>query len=406
MKMIETNVIKRTTSHILKYSNKEKLCYIDRLFKDYEVALKECIEQILNGKLPLKPLLTSSLLTFSTIEHARWKQVVYKQASEIVRSSVKKNKELRYKKYKKVYKYFKEKGRMLRFTSKKFSELTLKMRWYVKPVTENITINVDERFLNFQEGNSFDEFINLKLPYFIEGKRKSIQINLPIKHHKHSLKYKSWERAKTIQLLKKNKSYYINFIYKKELPIVKEAGDSIGIDVGYKKLITTSREEYIGGNLEELYEKIAKAERGSKNYRDLLKLRNNLIRKAINDLDISNVKTIFMEELKGLKANTFRKENKKTNRKFRNKSQYALYTKVYKLLKVKCEEQGVQIVKVSPAYTSQTCSRCKTVNEKNRKGELYSCKSCGLKIDADFNASINILNRGVYSPSDAEKLNL
>jgi len=56
--------------------------------------------------------------------------------------------------------------------------------------------------------------------------------------------------------------------------------------------------------------------------------------------------------------------------------------------------------KVSPSYTSQTCSNCGSINKNNRKGEIYYCDSCGIIIDADYNASINILHRGVYNPSN------
>ena len=149
-----------------------------------------------------------------------------------------------------------------------------------------------------------------------------------------------------------------------------------------------------------MYSKITGAQRGSKNYTQLLKQRDNLLRQSINKLDLSDVRVIFVEELKGLKSSTFKKDNNKSSRDFRNKSQYALYTKVYSYLKLKCEEQGISLVKVSPAYTSQTCSRCKVIDKSNRQGEKFICKSCGLEIDADYNAAINILNRGVYSPSD------
>ena len=59
-----------------------------------------------------------------------------------------------------------------------------------------------------------------------------------------------------------------------------------------------------------------------------------------------------------------------------------------------CEENGVLLTKVNPAYTSQTCSSCGTVCKSNRKGELYKCNVCSLEIDADYNAAINILHRG------------
>jgi transposase len=64
------------------------------------------------------------------------------------------------------------------------------------------------------------------------------------------------------------------------------------------------------------------------------------------------------------------------------------------------EVKGIELVKVSPAYTSQTCSKCGHVDEKSRNGEHFSCTCCGYQIDADYNAAINIHNRGVYSLSN------
>lgn len=229
---------------------------------------------------------------------------------------------------------------------------------------------------------------------------KTEGINLPIKQHKNSLKFKDWDRANTISLTKEKGNFYVNFFFKKDTPPLKNSGKSIGIDIGYKKLISTSEGAFIGTNLKDIYERISKKKRGSKKYKKLLRYRNNEMRRVINKWDISNVKIIFVEELKGLKDRVFVKN---MNKDFKNKSQYALYSNVVQLLERKCEEQGIRMVKVSPEYTSQTCSRCKAIDKYNRCGEKYICSSCGLEIDADYNASINILNRGVYSLSNTEK---
>lgn len=61
------------------------------------------------------------------------------------------------------------------------------------------------------------------------------------------------------------------------------------------------------------------------------------------------------------------------------------------------EEEGFHLIKVAPAYTSQTCSNCGSQDESYRKGEDFECDECGMKMDADTNAARNILALGVYS---------
>lgn len=50
---------------------------------------------------------------------------------------------------------------------------------------------------------------------------------------------------------------------------------------------------------------------------------------------------------------------------------------------------------VNPAYTSQQCSQCGHTCKKNRESQAeFHCTKCGLKLNADTNAAINILQRG------------
>ena len=84
-----------------------------------------------------------------------------------------------------------------------------------------------------------------------------------------------------------------------------------------------------------------------------------------------------------------------------NKMQYWSYRNVIDKLDKLSEIEGFNLIKVEPAYTSQICSKCGLIDKSNRKGEIYQC-SCGLLIDADTNAAINILHRGVYNPSTKE----
>ena len=54
------------------------------------------------------------------------------------------------------------------------------------------------------------------------------------------------------------------------------------------------------------------------------------------------------------------------------------------------------VVKVDPAYTSQTCAQCGHVGKENRKTQAtFNCMACGHTANADRNAAVNILDRGL-----------
>ncbi|MYC61423.1 MAG: transposase, partial [Caldilineaceae bacterium SB0661_bin_34] len=54
------------------------------------------------------------------------------------------------------------------------------------------------------------------------------------------------------------------------------------------------------------------------------------------------------------------------------------------------------VLKVDAAYTSQTCSSCGHISQGNRRTQAtFKCVACGFKANADHNAALNILARGL-----------
>ncbi len=198
-----------------------------------------------------------------------------------------------------------------------------------------------------------------------------------------------------MQLSVINGNYYITLFYDKELPEQRQIGNILGIDQGYKKLLSCSDGKTFGQELEKVYNQLANKVRGSKAYKRLLIHKKNLINYYINQLDTTNAKEIVIEQLKRVKHKT--KQKKSIGTKFMNKMQYWSYRLVIDRLERLCEENGILLTKVNPAYTSQTCSNCGCIDKKSRKGELYQCQHCGYVNDADINAAINISRMGVYS---------
>ncbi|WP_321416741.1 transposase [uncultured Methanomethylovorans sp.] len=65
--------------------------------------------------------------------------------------------------------------------------------------------------------------------------------------------------------------------------------------------------------------------------------------------------------------------------------------------KYKAESAGKIVVLVNPYNTSQMCSKCGLIVKKTINNRIHKCDSCGLALDRDYNAAINILRLGLQS---------
>lgn len=70
------------------------------------------------------------------------------------------------------------------------------------------------------------------------------------------------------------------------------------------------------------------------------------------------------------------------------------YFKTY--ITYKCEESGIQIYCVDRWYpSSKTCSCCGYIKKDLKLSDrIYICPNCGISIDRDVNAAINLKARG------------
>ena len=65
-------------------------------------------------------------------------------------------------------------------------------------------------------------------------------------------------------------------------------------------------------------------------------------------------------------------------------------------LEYKCAFYGIKFVKVDRYFpSSQICSCCGKRMEMPLSERTYHCDSCGLVLDRDLNAAINIRNEGM-----------
>jgi putative transposase len=69
-----------------------------------------------------------------------------------------------------------------------------------------------------------------------------------------------------------------------------------------------------------------------------------------------------------------------------------------KILEIKAERAGLSTIAVNPNGTTQECSGCGQKVPKTIRDRWHSCPHCGLELDRDHNAAINIKHRAVGHP--------
>jgi putative transposase len=77
----------------------------------------------------------------------------------------------------------------------------------------------------------------------------------------------------------------------------------------------------------------------------------------------------------------------------------AAWNQLVQFTTYKAESAGRRVVQVNPKNTSQMCSACGSIVEKDLSVRVHHCSNCGLTLDRDENAAINILAAGLRSIS-------
>lgn len=212
---------------------------------------------------------------------------------------------------------------------------------------------------------------------------------------------------KTVRLVRSAGHWYACFSCEVAAqPPLPSTGKSIGLDVGVSSLLVTSNGEKIENpkwycedqaKLRVAQRKVARRKKGSRRRRKAVALLQRCHEKIknrrkdfINKLVCRLVRTndvIVIEDL--------RITNMVQNHYLSKSIMDAGWGYLRQRLEVKAEEAGRQVVVVPPAYTSKLCSGCGAIFEDLKLSTRWvTCRRCGLSLDRDHNAAINILRRG------------
>jgi putative transposase len=185
-------------------------------------------------------------------------------------------------------------------------------------------------------------------------------------------------------------------------------GEVVGIDVGLKSFAYLSTGEEIANPrffgteeaaLARVQRRLSKAPMGSQQRKKLRKVvarvherianrRANFIRQEVGRL-IKRFDFIAVEALVV--------RNLMKNPHLAKSIADASWSMFFTHLLCKAEEAGRAVVRVNPAYTSQTCSACGYRQPMPLSVRVYECPQCGLVIHRDHNGSLNILAEGLQA---------
>ncbi|MBV8268687.1 MAG: IS200/IS605 family transposase [Planctomycetaceae bacterium] len=229
-----------------------------------------------------------------------------------------------------------------------------------------------------------------------------------------------WHRAlegtiKTARISCRAGKGFVSFACAVERPEpLPKTGKDIGVDVGLLRLATLSDGEPVENprwyrtllrELRVLGRKISRAVLGGRNRRKLVRRLQRLLAKVANsrkdflnkfaDTLIKRFDRIVLEDLRvaALACGRFALSILDAGRSY-----------LVARLAHKAESAGREVVLVDPAYTSKTCSGCGTVFEHLSLSDRWISCACGVSLDRDHNAAINILRRGRNRPLGAKLL--
>ena len=119
-------------------------------------------------------------------------------------------------------------------------------------------------------------------------------------------------------------------------------------------------------------------------------IRDDYNNKIVNEITRAKLKYITIEDLKV--SNMIK--NKHLSKAIQEQNFYAIRTKLIN----KCKERNIELRIVDTFYpSSKTCSCCGSIKRNLKLNDrIYKCCNCGLEIDRDYNASINLEKAKVY----------
>lgn len=205
------------------------------------------------------------------------------------------------------------------------------------------------------------------------------------------------------KLLRKGDDFFVYLTIEKEIEIKPKYNDVLAIDFGIRHIasvvqMSSEKPIFHGNELRKVrgHYYYLRKKLGEKKALETIKKIGRKEHRIVNDYLHKISKEIVEQAIKTNSLIVFgdlkeiRNQNK--GRRFNRKLNDFPYYKLAQYIRYKAEWNGIKVVEVSEAYTSQTCHRCGKTGV--RRGGLFKCE-CGLEDNSDRNGAINIGQRAL-----------
>jgi len=209
------------------------------------------------------------------------------------------------------------------------------------------------------------------------------------------------------------KKWYVSFLVEDaKNHILQPSDEMVGVDMGIKNFAVLSNGEFIDNpkflladeeRLKKAQSKRDKLPKGSAKRRKASKIVSHLHERVTNQREnfaqqlsrewINKYGIIAFEDLNITKM--------VHNHNLAKSILDAAWNKLVQYTSYKAEDAGRKVVLVNPANTSQICSSCGQIVKKDLSIRVHNCPYCGLSIDRDLNAALNIARLGLESLASA-----